>query len=367
PGTAGFDAALAVRYPSYDLASRPGSEVVGGRAALAWTYDNWDRPTGVTLPVGVGRGAGSFEGFTRSYDTLDRLVDTSGRGSVGLSSTPLGATWAWGGADRLYAVTTKGALGTAARYGYHGGAGPQVPGADSQAEWKLGTLTWGAAEGANATSAPGKPWGKFGFGWRGHEGTPSDGAKIGREVLQAGGNSPELFAGLGWSWAYDAGVRLDAAAAGKGDLLGRMPTPGSGGETYGYDYGKGDELERISREATGQIVELEPGTYGRPGKRSGVTFGYDGAGRRLEDDRFITRWDWRGDVASVTVKPTWPDGDGDGEPDVTPWAGYQVRYDRDAVGRLTTRWLYGKLPDGTTDDNQRPFIEKRVFVWEGAA
>ncbi len=365
PGAAGFDAALAVRYPSYDLASRPGSEVVGARAALSWQYDTWDRPTGVTLPTGVGRGAGAFEGFTRSYDTLDRLVDTSGRGSVGLSPTPLGATWAWGGADRLYAITTKGALGTAARYGYHGGAGPQVPDADSQAEWKLGTLTWGAAEGANATSAPGKPWGKFGFGWRGHEGTPSDGAKIGREVLQAGASSPELFAGLGWSWAYDAGVRLDAAAAGKGDLLGRLPTPGSGGETYGYDYGKGDELERIIREATGQIVELEPGTYGRIGKRDGVAFQYDGAGRRIEDDRFISRWDWRGHLVSVTVKPTWPDTDGDGEPEVTPWAGHQVRYDYDAVGRVTHRWLFGKLPEGTTDDAQRPFIEKRAFVWEG--
>ena len=58
---------------------------------------------------------------------------------------------------------------------------------------------------------------------------------------------------------------------------------------------------------------------------------------------------------------------GTARPEVTPWAGHQVRYDYDAAGRLTQRWHYGRLPDGETDDAQRPFIEKRTFVWEGQA
>jgi YD repeat-containing protein len=62
----------------------------------------------------------------------------------------------------------------------------------------------------------------------------------------------------------------------------------------------------------------------------------------------------------------WPDSDADGEPDVTPFGGHQVRYEYDAASRLTHRWHYGKLSEGVTEEAQRPFIEKRVFVWEGA-
>ena len=102
---------------------------MGGRDPLAWSYDTWNRPVEVTLPAGPGRSAGGpFAGFARSYDSLDRLTEVSGLGAPGLSPTAVGAVWGWGGADRLYAMTTKGALGTAARWGYHGGAGPQVPG-----------------------------------------------------------------------------------------------------------------------------------------------------------------------------------------------------------------------------------------------
>ncbi len=359
-GSAGYDAALAVSYPSYDLASRPASEVVGSRAPMSWSYDTWDRPLKVTLPAGAGRsGGGGFQGFERRYDTLDRLVEESGLGSVGLSATPLGATWAWGGANRLYAMTTKGALGTAARYGYIGGEGPQLPGeAAEAAKWKLGTLTWGAADDAVATAVPEKVWGQFGFGWRGNEGKPEDGAKLGRQVMALPPGSADLFAGMGWSYGYDGGVRLAAAAAGKGDLLGRMPSPGAGAETFSFGYGDGDELERIVREATGQVAELTTGDYGRILARNGAAYSYDDAGRRLEDDRFIYRWDWRGQLVSVTVKESWPD-------EVTPWAGHQVRYDYDAAGRLLHRWLYGKRPADATDDAQRPFIEKRVYVWEG--
>ncbi|HKH43760.1 MAG TPA: Ig-like domain-containing protein [Thermoanaerobaculia bacterium] len=366
PGTAGYDPALAVRYPTYDLASRPASEVVGSRAPLSWRYDTWSRPVEMTLPAGPGRGvSGAFQGFTRRFDTIDQLVDVSGLGAVGLSATPLGAQWSWGGAGRIYGVTTKGALRTAARYGYHGGAGQQVPGysPDAASKWELGTLIWGSAGSASPTSAPQTPWAAFGFGWRGNEGTPSDGAKLGRQVLQLTGASADLFSGMGWAYGYDGGVRLSFAAAGEGDLKGQPPA-GSDADTFRFDYGTGDELARIVREATGQISELQTGDYGRIVSREGAPFTYDGVGRRLEDDRFVYRWDWRGQLASVTVKDTWPDADGDGQPEVTPWARHQVRYDYDAAGRMTHRWLSGKLPEGSTDDAQRPFIEKRVFVWE---
>ena len=370
-GVSGYDAALAVTYPSYDLASRPASEVVGARQPLEWTYDTWNRPIESVLPPGPGRaGSGSYRGLRRSFDTLDRLTEVSSLGAAGLSPTVMGATWTWGGASRLYAMSTKGALGTAARYGYIEGAGPQLADAGSEdpsSQWKLGTLTWGAAGTATATAAPEKVWGQFGFGWRGNEGTPADGAKLGRKVLNPSSAAANLFAGLGWSYGYDGGVRLANATAGAGDLGGQIPPPGADAETFRFTYGKGDELERIVREATGNVAELTTGTYGRILSRNGAPFTHDSVGRRLEDDRFNYRWDWRGQLVSVTVKDTWPDSDGDGEPDVTPWAGHQVRYEYDAAGRLTHRWHHAKLPEGETDDAQRPFIEKRVFVWEGDA
>ncbi|HEX2551952.1 MAG TPA: DUF6531 domain-containing protein, partial [Nocardioidaceae bacterium] len=96
PGIAGFDPALAIRYAAYDLASRPASEIVGNRAPMSWRYDTWDRPVELTLPEGPGRAAnGPFQGFTRRFDTLDQLVEVSGRGAAGLSATPLGAQWTW--------------------------------------------------------------------------------------------------------------------------------------------------------------------------------------------------------------------------------------------------------------------------------
>ncbi len=366
-GTAGYDAALAISYPGYDLASRPASEVVGARAPLTWRYDTWNRPVESVLPGGPGRnGGGAFQGFQRRYDTIDRLIEVSGFGAGGLSPTAMGATWTWGGADRLYAIDTKGALGTAARYGYIDGAGPQLGDSTPSSKWKLGTLTWGAAEHAAATAVPEKIWGKFGFGWRGNEGKPGDGAKLGREVLHPNGATADLFAGLGWSYGYDGGVRLNAATAGEGSLDGNLQAAGAT-ESFSFGYGEGDELEQIVRESTGQIADIQTGDYGRILSRNGAPFSYDEVGRRLDDDRFVYRWDWRGQLVSATVKDTWPETDGDGAPDVTPWAGHQVRYEYDAAGRLTHRWHFGKLPDGSTDDAQRPFIEKRVFVWEGQA
>ncbi len=372
PGVTGLDSELAVAYPSYDLASRPSAEVVGSRDFLAWSWDVFSRPSEVHLPAGPGRAAGgAFEGFSRSYDTLDHLASAAGLGVAGLSATPLGATWSWGGASRLYAMTTKGALGTGMRLGYHQGAGPQIPGQspgvapEASSAWKLGRLSWGAVGSAGPTAAPAVPWGDFGYGWRGDEGAPSDGAKVGRQVLGTAAGEAGVLAGLGWSWGYDAGVRLGEAVPGPGSLTG-TPTETGGApdpeaaDRFTFGYGAGDELQERVREATGAVDRFTLGDYGRIAARDGAAFGYDPVGRRLEDDRFVYRWDWRGQLVSVEVKASWPDADGDGEPDVSPYAGQKVSYVYDARGRLERRLHEGvAAADGT-----RPFIEERRYVWE---
>ena len=354
-GSAGLtneDPSLTVAYPSYDLASRPGEERVGARGALAWTYDIYSRPTQMSLPVGLSRDSGgAFQGFNRQFDTLDRLHDVSGLGALTQATT--GVSWQWGGASRLFGCNTKTALGTASRYGYIEGAGPQSQGDPSRSsKWKLGTMTWGA--GASApTAAPATTWGQFAFGWRGVDGDPRDGAKIGRQVkmgLDAGGL--DVFAGMGWAWKYDAGVRLSEAYPGRGDLGGRNLT---GADGFVYDYGEGDELDRIVDQAAGRIADVETGAYGRILKRDGVDFAYDGVGRRTEDDRHAYRWNWRSELVEVVVKDSWPNGE------VSPYAGHQVQYAYDAKGRMTRRSHWGAIPEG---GGERPFIERRDYVWE---
>ncbi|HEX2253191.1 MAG TPA: hypothetical protein VHQ65_07985, partial [Thermoanaerobaculia bacterium] len=311
-------------------------EVYGAFSYSAWGYDPWSRPTRVTLPAGPGRSAGgAFQGFARGFDTLDRLESAGGLGAATLSGTPLGADWAWGGGSRLYAMTTRGALGTAVRYGYHGGAGPQVPGLAPEAasEWKLGRMSWGGGGGAPA-EAPAVAWGDFGFGWRGNDGSPADGAKIGRQVLGSPGEMG-LLAGLGWSWIYDNGVRLRTAIPGLGDLEGRGPPAVAGNDQFTFGYGEGDELVERVRQATGDVDLFTPGAYGRLEAFDGAAFAYDPVGRRLADDRFEYAWDWRGQLVETVVKASWPDADGDGQPDLSPYAGHRLRYDYDALGRLT--------------------------------
>ena len=112
------DPSLRVSYPEYDLGSRPAREIVGDRAALSWEHDTFDRRTQVVLPAGVGRKSGNlFEGFSRQFDTLDRLSELDGLGGS-VSSETLGARWDWGGRNRMYGMTTKGRLQSAARYGF---------------------------------------------------------------------------------------------------------------------------------------------------------------------------------------------------------------------------------------------------------
>ncbi len=353
-GRADEDPSLTVAYPTYDLASRPDEELVGAREAMGWTYDLYSRPTELTLPSGLSRDPnGSFQGFTRQFDTLDRLYDISGVGA--LTQATVGVTWHWGGAGRLYGLDTKAALGTAARWGYIEGAGPQGQGDQPpSSKWKLGTLTWGAgAENGMPTDVPENVWGQFAFGWRGVDGDPRDGAKVGRQVKtgeDAGGI--DLFAGMGWAWQYDAGVRLTEAYPGRGNLTGDRPHNVDG---FTYGYGEGDELDRLVNQAAGTLGNVETGAYGRILSRDGVSFDYDAVGRRTEDDRHVYVWNWRSELIEVTVKDTWPDDQ------VSPYAGHQVRYAYDAKGRLTHRIHWGPIPEG---GGERPFIERRDYVWE---
>jgi hypothetical protein len=155
---------------------------------------------------------------------------------------------------------------------------------------------------------------------------------------------------MGWEYGYDAGVRLTGAA--------------SALDRWGFGYGEGDERQRESREKAGGLVLFTSGPDGRIASRGGFPYGYDGSGRRTEDDRFRYTWSWRGELLAVTVKDAWPDADGDGKPETSPFAGHQVRYDYDAAGRLLHRRHVGKVPAGGGEAD-RPFIELREYVWDG--
>ena len=356
-GLAGFDPAATVSFGGFDLGNRPSGETVGGRGPLAWRWDVWNRAIEVELPTGPGRAGTGFRGFSQSFDSLGRMTAIGGLGS--LTPSALGADFAWGGSGRFYGMTTRAAAGTALRLGYWGGSGPQLAGATGGqvSAWQLGTISWGGGGSAQApTALPEEVWGQFGFGWRGYEGDPQDGVKLGRlAVAPDSGGGLDLFGGMGWSWSYDAGVRMSSAFAGRGSLDGQ---PGEReNEEYRYRYGKGDELERIVRQASGEVAEFEIGDQGRLLARGAVPFAYDRSGRRKDDDRFAYRWDWRGQLVSVTVKDTWPSG-------VSPFAGEQIRYGYDANGRLLYREHAGKLPVGESGDAARPFIERRAYVWD---
>jgi RHS repeat-associated protein len=334
------ETSMRVETTGFDLGGRPGAEVVGARSPLEWTFDSWDRPETVTIPMGVGRGAGSFTGFERQWDTLDRVA---GIGGIGMPE--LGADWTWGGAGRLYGITSRGPLATAVRLGYVGGAGPQLPGESPQgAEWKLGTMTYGAGD-AGPTVEPATAWGAFGFGWRGTAGDPRDGAKIGRQVIEDGAG---ILDSMGWSWGLDNSLRLRTAHAGEGSL--EEDDEAGSIESFDYGYGEGDELENMVRSSAAPVT-FEAGESGRIASRNGVAFGYDGAGRRTTDDRFSYRWDWRGRLYEVTVASDAG----------TPYDGHQVRYEYDAVGRLLYRVHLGEEGVG----GNRSFIEYRSYLWEG--
>ncbi|HEV8239884.1 MAG TPA: RHS repeat-associated core domain-containing protein [Thermoanaerobaculia bacterium] len=315
-----------VKLEGWDLAGRPGREIVGAREPITRSYDTFDNPLTTQLPGGPVRSAGGVTGWTRGFDTLDRQSTVSPLGGPAHAS---GASWQWSGA-RLYRLTNVGGIGTQAQFGYHGGPGPSSPAAESSA-WHLGAVQWAAGSGST--------WGTFGIGWR-----QADGVKTSRPTVG------DAFGSMGWSYGYDAGVRLASAS--------------SSADSWGFSYGVGDERQVESRSKTGEVAQFVAGADGRIASRNSVVFTYDTSGRRASDDRFDYGWDWRGQLVSVTVKESWPDADGDGVADHSPYAGHQVRYTYDALGRLLLKEHVGKRPVNGTDAD-RPFIELRELVWDG--
>ncbi|MEO8585041.1 MAG: Ig-like domain-containing protein, partial [Acidobacteriota bacterium] len=367
-----------VAYEDYDTGGRPGRETLGEapvkRDPLLRSYDIFDRSVGMSLPAGVGRAsAGSFLGYGQTYDDLDRTTSLCGDPTLvaqvacGAYPGAIGAKFAWGGAARLYGVTTRGPLKTAHRFGYISGPGaqpPPTPDGDVGNEFRLGTLTVGSTQQdavTFATQPMDASWGGLGFGYR-----AVDGVKLGRKVLDlaasgVGGdpNTLSLLSNEGWTWVPDLGLRLKEARPGLGRLDKDLPVKGAF-DVFGYGYGTADEIKSISREATGTNDLFDLDVEGRIAARDGSPFHYDAEGRRQEDDRFFYKWSWRGELLSVTVKPTRPDGS------VSPYAGQQIRYDYDAIGRLLSRTHVGELPSGETDESKRPFIEKRRYLWDGS-
>ena len=342
-----------VERHGFDLAGRPAEELVAGRPALSWSgYDAWGNPGSVSMPTGLG----AVASFERSYDTLSRLTSAQAQGGFGGHTSAVGADWIWGGAGRPYGVTTRGPLGVATRYSYWTPGVEAPPGAEDLAgTWRLASVSYGTAQGS-----PSPPleldhtWGSLGFGWRvGPEHGRRDGAKMGRAVAD---DPFGLLALTGWAWQPDTGMRLLEAHQGQGSYTGQQPAASF--ETFDYTYKERDELRQISR-STAAPTDFEVGVEGRIETRDGIPFSYDAVGRRTEDDRYTYTWDWRGRLARVTVKDAWSDGDGGTT--TPPFAGHQVRYDYDALGRLLTRVHYGP-PDG---DGERGLLEKRDLVWEG--
>ncbi|MCP4548535.1 MAG: hypothetical protein GY835_18925, partial [bacterium] len=197
-------------------------------------------------------------------------------------------------------------------------------------------------------------WGRFTFGRR-----DDDGAKIGR--VTGGGSG--LVASMGWSWGLDTAQRLTSAFVGVGSLEEDDPTGSF--EEFGFGYGNGDQLDWMTQGSSGR-TGFTSGESGRVKTREGYDgeFAYDRTGRRVDDDRFTYRWDWRGRLREVTVKDEWPAGDplDPGAAPIVPiYAGHQICYKYDTFGRLLERIHWAPLDD----DDERPFIERRVFVWEG--
>ncbi|MCP4684685.1 MAG: hypothetical protein GY867_04475, partial [bacterium] len=243
-----------VEYSSYDLGGRPAEEVVGSRSALVRTFDVWGRTTRLELPAGVARSAGDpFIGFDRTFDGLDRLTEISARshGSQGPLMAKIGATWDWGGRDRLYRVKHKGPQAFTTRFGYIGdNHDSQTLGASPVSLWKLGSVSYGSDLGHYPVQDE-DLWGRFVIGRRNE-----DGAKIGRVVEGGSG----LVTGLGWSWGLDKAERLTSAFAGVGSFEEEDATGSF--EEFGFGYGGLDQLEWMTQGSSGR-VGFTSGEYGR--------------------------------------------------------------------------------------------------------
>ncbi|MCM3876395.1 MAG: DUF6531 domain-containing protein, partial [Thermoanaerobaculia bacterium] len=209
PGAFVANASARAAFAGYDAAGRPAEERIGARDPLKRWYDTWSREVAVGLPAGVGRhGVGSFTGYERRFDSLDRLVGMA----TNTGGPKLGARWDWGGTARLYGITTDNALKTAHRMSYLGSGLGAQPGGTITTPWQLGTISVASADPTQAaTDEPTTLWGQFGFGYR-----TGDAVKRGREVMDRQSGKAGLFANQGWTFNPDNGLRLTNAEAGRG-------------------------------------------------------------------------------------------------------------------------------------------------------
>jgi RHS repeat-associated protein len=380
PGTA-------VSMSAYDLAGRAHAETIGARPALTRDYDVFGHVTSLGLPTGIGAfGALSYlrayEAGTQRLSSLTATGDAPTVGGVALAS--LGAKWAWLGEDHILGVTTNGPLAAAHRFGYVGGPG----GPTGAAKWKLGTLTIGTAGGSDPfkdagiplgdpTGKGSRPWGQFAYGYL--TGASGDGTKLGRAVTSTG-MPGSILAGQGWAWGIDASKRLTSAYAGPGNTGGidAVGAALAAFERFKYDYGSADQLRNQTREVAAKSVSYETGGEGRPDSRQAdaapaapaVPFTYDGQKRRTEDDRFTYTWHWHGKLATATVKACWPIENGETQDPACPagytkppYAGQKISYEYDSLSRLLARTHLGAIP-AAGSDAERPFIEKRAYLWD---
>ncbi len=364
PGVFAANAAARAAFTGYDAAGRPAEERIGARDALKRFYDTWSREVAVGVPAGVGRhGVGSFSGYTRDFDSLDRLVLMT----ANAGGPKLGARWDWGGTARLYGITTDNALKTAHRMSYLGSGLGAQPGGTVATPWQLGTISVASADPKQpVTDEPTTLWGQFGFGYR-----TGDGVKRGREVMDRQTGKPSLFSNQGWSFTPDNGLRLQTAEAGRGTRDGSSAP--SIFEKFDVTYGLGDEVNLLSREGgANSSTLLATGAEGRIAKRNGIGFEHDLEGRRQKDDRFSYVWSWRGELLSVTVNDCWPAEQGS-QPTSgcpanqygSPYAKHQIRYEYDALGSLLAREHLGAQAT-PGDDTTRSFIERREYLWDGS-
>ena len=387
------DPAAAVVPGGYDLAGRPHTETVGLRTSpLTRDYDLLGGVTSIGLPMGVGT-ARPF-GYRLTYEPLThRLASVTGTGDAppagGVLPGTLGASWAWVGDDRVLGVTSNGPLHTAHRFGYVGGPGGpdgSVPGA---AKWKLGTLTVGTDPGSQNLLPFGDPrapgsaaWGQFEFGY---DPVARDGTKLGRMVTALGLATGSLLSNQGWAYGVDNAKRLKSAYAGRGlvtnDDAAMAAAAIAAFERFKYEYGNADQLTRETREIAGKKVGYDTGGDGRPDVRTldpdltptGAKsfFLYDGAKRRVADDRFTFTWHYDGRIAEAFVKDCWPIQHDESQGPACPVgytrpaaAGHKLVFAYDALSRLLTRTHFGEVPPGGAEPD-RPFIETREYVFDG--
>ena len=384
------DTAAAVVPADFDLAGRPHSETVGAREPLKRDYDPLGGVVSLGLPVGVGA-AHPFR-YTRAFEPVThRLASIAGSGAStsGISSSSLGASWAWIGGDRVLGLTSNGPLHAAHRFGYVGGPGGpdgSVPGA---AKWKLGTLSVGADPSVSNALPFGDPlapdsraWGQFSYGY--NSSATGDGTKLGRAVSAVGlVGLGTVLSGQGFAYGVDNAKRLTGAYAGAGDVLGvdNAAAAKAAFERFKYEYGSADQVQKQTREVAAREVGYTPGGDGRPDVRTldpdrlpvpgvAVTFHYDGMKRRTEDDRHIYTWHYDGRLATAVVKDCRPLEGGESQAPTCPagytiptWAGHKLVFTYDALGRLLTRTHLGPIPSGKTEDD-RPFIETREYLFD---